>query len=616
MKRFNIITALLATTLIVTLAGCGSDNRESSNKQQVTASQACIACHSGTTSHVTGNSVVTEYLRSAHSVKDGGAGCDNCHQVGGHPGNGSLPNLPNNAVCISCHTATVVMKTQKAHFAATADAASYTGLSLARINDGLLNPVTGDRSSSSCNGCHNPHDMTSLLPVNKQWAESAHGAINDDAFFEDGNVDNSTCSRCHTATGFRYYMLNGQNTVTAAILGKYSSAKEAIGCTACHTDYSWKRLNNDSNVTSFATYSTPYARFANVKKNFPSNVGDTKLCIPCHAGRSGARSGAAISTTRTAAPFDSHYFPAAAVMYGKMAFINFTSQSAVLPTLNSSGALTTTTYGKTLITSDDLSGGVTSTHRKLGTSAINGDSHNTAFFVPGNLDSGGPCVVCHMKGGHTLKINGDAFNKVCVKCHDSEGGTALTADNFDKIFIEPQREVFNNALALAVKLLETKYDITVQLADIESSQEASLAVKSTGAPLGDRGAAATNWSNYVTTGPGASLSNTQVYKLKGALYNILLCYKENASFVHARTITRRVIYDTIDYLDDGKMNLSVGATAVAIMPTIFSRGASAYTDGTLTTLASGTSESMIYLIGWSRSTGAWNDSITGLKERP
>ena len=95
-------------------------------------------------------------------------------------------------------------------------------------------------------------------------------------------------------------------------------------------------------------------------------------------------------------------------------------------------------------------------------------------------------------------------------------------------------------------------------------------------------------------------------KMMGACFNINLLAKEPAAYVHARSYVRRLIYDSIDFLDDGTMNLSVSATALATDPTDYGKGATAYTDGTLTTLAPGTTESMVYLINWSRSTGAWS----------
>jgi hypothetical protein len=95
-------------------------------------------------------------------------------------------------------------------------------------------------------------------------------------------------------------------------------------------------------------------------------------------------------------------------------------------------------------------------------------------------------------------------------------------------------------------------------------------------------------------------------KLMGAVSNVVFFKREPGAYAHARTYSRRLMYDTIDYLDDGVLNMSVSATAIATSPTVYGKGATAFTDGTLTTLAPGTTEAMVYLIKWSRSTGAWS----------
>jgi len=651
MKRLKLIAPLLSVALIAMLAGCGSDKRESSSPAQVTASQSCIGCHNGTNSRVTGNSVVQEWLRSAHSSASGGAACDDCHHVDGHPTNGSIPPLPNDTVCIQCHTNTVTMTTQAAHFSGTS--ASFLGLPLSRLADTLTNPATGSVESSSCNGCHNPHDMTSLLPVNRQWADSGHGDTAAEAFNESAFIKSTTCNRCHSATGFRYYATHNQAAITTALLGRYSSAKEVISCNACHTNFSWRRISSDPAVTTFITFSTPYNKFPNVTKripgsNFPStasNIGDSKLCVPCHAGRTGARVGAAISPTATATPpFDSHYFPAAAVMYGKIGFINFTSQGAVLPAVAAipastgvqpTGAIAATTYGQSLITSEDISGGVTSTHRRLGTVAINGDSHNPSFFVPGNLDANGPCVTCHMTAGHTLAFDDPTFaknsyNAVCINCHTSERGTPLNADNFKAAFVDENRGQMFDALALATTLLETNYGISINLTDdeaLETPQDVSFVFTATGRSAGITGITAgsaittSTWASYLAANPG--LTAPQVYKLKGALFNVILNYKENTAFLHARTLTRRLIYDAIDFLDDGFMNQSVGATAQAqsLLGNAgtnrvfgkFVKDTRAFVTNTEGPLFGTTTPSMTYLIGFDRTTGSWTPPQ---RERP
>ncbi|UFS71395.1 hypothetical protein LPW11_04170 [Geomonas sp. RF6] len=594
MKKARVLAYFMGLAAVLSLWGCGSDNRETSTQPpQVVASQACIGCHNGNTSTVTGNNIFQEWQRSAHASADGGAGCDDCHHVDGHPQNGSIPPLPNSLTCIQCHSNTVAFATQRAHFSNRT--ASYMGFGLNQINRSLANPVQGQHSNG-CNGCHNPHDVTTLLPVNRQFAQSGHGRFTDEAFSEEVFIDRNPCGRCHTGTGNRYYVLNGQRVATAAVLGTYSSALEVVGCNGCHTDYSWQRLSSDTRPANaaagftpptFVTYSTPYVRFPGVSKRFPTGIGDTQLCIPCHGGREG-RVGAAVNglpqntTTNRTITTDPHYYPAAGTMYAKIGFINFTTLTAPIGT---------STYGRSLIASDD-GGGLTSFHRQIGTPAITGFDN----LPPGKLDSRGPCVTCHMApgttAGHTWNITGETFNAVCVNCHTSELGTPLTASNFMSVFVDANRELMQNTLGVAVKLLETKYDITVQLADIEEPQEAAFRVKSTGQAI--------NWTTFTVPG-----GETEMRRLRGAMFNIMVGYREPNSFLHARTYMRRLLYDSIDWLDDGIINLSAGATAQAVDPAHFTKGATAFTDATLSALAPGTSESMTFLINFSRATGAW-----------
>ncbi|GLI37126.1 hypothetical protein KI811_18040 [Geobacter hydrogenophilus] len=588
MKLSKSLTLLLGTAAMFALYGCGSSNRESAIDQQSASFQAsagCISCHSTKVSPVTGALIVDEWKASKHNTGNG-ASCGDCHKPQGHP-NGSVTKNPSNAVCEECHTA-ATMRTGVAHFGDPADPTKAFYVSSLDRTGGVAQGNMTFPGGNGCQTCHNPHDTTTLMTINQQWAGSAHAATADLPFTEDPwrKQSSGNCGRCHTGSGFRYYVTNAQAVLPKATFGQYTNAREVVGCSACHTDYSWKRISSDPSITSFINFSTPYKRSAGIGKNFPSNVGDTKLCVPCHAGRTGGGDVWAVATLSNASVPSAHYLPAAGLMYMKQGFIDFVPGNTVIGT---------STYAKTLLSADDLSGGVTSTHRKLGTTAINGDSHNPAFFVSGNLDSNGPCVVCHMKGGHSLKINASAFDQVCVKCHDSEGGVALTNANFGTIFLEPQKEVFENALKLAAALFESKYNIRVVFdATSGSAGFYDLTLDATGAT------ACKDWTR------GGTLTATEARYLLGAAFNVKLLSNDPAAYAHARTYTRRLIYDTIDFLDNKVNDLSVGTTALATQPAVYAKGATAYTDGTLTTLATGTTESMVYLIRWSRTTGAWD----------
>lgn len=397
----------------------------------------------------------------------------------------------------------------------------------------------------------------------------------------------AACQKCHTATGAANYMTspstyNASNNTFTHLSGWTANAgspqNELLYCWGCHKNAGTGELRTPGAIT--ADYN-----FGGVKATFP-NVGASNTCLVCHSGRESGESVTAIADAsfNNVGFKNSHYMAAGGLMYVKAGFTAFVDPATVIGS---------STYGKSL-TSDADGGSLTSTHRKLGTSAIVGDHGITASQT--NLTANGPCVTCHLNGGdHSLEMNANAYNKVCVNCHTKEGTTALTADNFNAAFIEPQKEAFENALALAEKVLADNYNIKY-----DSSKNPYFFEN-------DGTTAVTDWTR------SGALSLADAKKLMGACFNINLLTRDPAAFAHARTYSRRLVYDTIDFLDNKVIDLSVGTTAVGSGLTdgsgnaLFGKNATnAYADGTLATLASGTTESMVYLLGWSRSTGKWN----------
>jgi hypothetical protein len=291
-------------------------------------------------------------------------------------------------------------------------------------------------------------------------------------------------------------------------------------------------------------------------------------------------------------------------MYMASGFWNYTSSAQVIGT---STRLKTMTPDNVTVPTYGISGGVSSTHRKLGTTLINGDSHNAAFFVPGVADDNGPCVTCHLNvngttpraaHGHSWKIDVNAAAQLCINCHASEVGVGGVANAAAlTTFLEEQAAGFSDALGLVTNLFLTKYqikynpDVYPYFYDLQKDPLGNTAVK--------------DWTRSALFG---GVKDQKLGKrLMGAAFNLNLLTKDPGSYVHARTYVRRLIYDTVDYLDDATLNYSVGATAIAYDPVKYGMNATnAYTDGTLTTLATGTTTDMVYLLGWSRSTGKWN----------
>jgi hypothetical protein len=463
----------------------------------------------------------------------------------------------------------------------------------AKTNTNNQNPAinTDALASSTRAGKYNAADAT----IYSEWAKSGHAggllsakyaavgltsrsvaqvdtamnaSVNDTTaaawnHYDWSGADRQDCQRCHTATGAANFLKNPAAYDKTAndfshLAGWKTSAKaskqrELLYCWGCHSNAGAGVIRNPGVVT--AEYN-----FKGTKAVFP-DVEASNLCIECHAGRDSGESVAALadSAMNNVSFKNSHYMAAAGLMYVKAGFTAFADPAAASGTIGTLNGVSgqSLTYGQSL-TSDADGGALTSTHRKLGTAAMATDSH-----VGGQgLVTGGPCVTCHMSGKHhTLEMDASAFNGVCVNCHSKEGSTTLTADNFKSVFIEEQEEVFQDALALALSVLKAKYNISYNLAAYPYFYDDSLAP----------GSAVKDWTR------GGTLSGAEAKKLMGACFNINILKRDPAAFAHARTYARRLLYDSIDFLDNKLMDKSVSATAVATTPAVYVNGGTSAT---------------------------------------
>lgn len=438
-------------------------------------------------------------------------------------------------------------------------------------------------NNASCSDCHSGGSTTANGTILAQYAESGHGAVDGAAWKTSSSHDwpnATTCRDCHSTTGFTAKV--GGTARTPVVAG----AGQTLACDACHTDLATGGTVRPVTQVTVAYKTRTYDATNSVWNPaapavFPDGATQNNICITCHAGRESGESILALSDTgmNNVSFKNPHYLGAAGMMYAKLAFIDFTDRAT--PT----GSTSTINYGLSLTANED-GGKLTSTHRKLGTVAINGDSHNPVKFISGFQDSAGPCVTCHMGDvkDHTWDINANAFNNVCFNCHTEEAGTPLTADNFKTLFLEEQAVPFNNAVDLAIATLKTKFNISYTEA-YPYFYDDSLATP----------AAAKDWTRaaFLTT----PLSAADAKKLMGACLNIKLMKADPAAYVHSRTYARRVLYDTIDWLDNMTIDMSVTATAVVWDPATYVIGADANPPS---------SESVLYLKGYNRTTKAWN----------
>ena len=610
--------------------------------------QGCINCH-GASKDVDGQNLVFDYKQSGHYTAmgdilgKGEAGCNGCHTSGPH---NKTVNPAVDGKCYACHDATVLNSRHTTSYAVAADNTTADG--------------------TKCNVCHNAHNTTKLTGIEAGvWATAGH--------FEQGSQTNAThsqygCGRCHNNEGIIQAMAAPDASTN---IGTSVTPNQKMYCNTCHLGLAGA-TQSSPNVRPLSTASatqTSYSSSARGYKGAPGNlwnpnkkpfpdVGSSNICVVCHAGSrevinstngvvatlpattpGGGNAGAmgtsdpyfavqASDTTAFQKTITQHNLPAAAVMYVKFGFTNLSTGTNGVPT----GAyLKTITADLDYVTASSTIGGVTSTHRKLGTAAIVGDTHlnsaGVASFgtstLAGSLAKNGPCATCHMAGSHSMAIDQKAITTVCNRCHFKEGANDITTiANFNAHFIEPQKEVYNNALTLARAIILEKNANYVASTGTTGTAAAITASSNTSfsAPTGLTLANSANLLGYYSG--AVTPTNLASIKFVGALSNIVMFAKDQGGFAHARTYSRRLIYDSLDFLDDGILNMSVGATAVRISalanlgpagytvanPLVvgtYGKGTTCYTDSTLATLASGTTESMTFLIGWSRTDGTW-----------
>ncbi|NVN98309.1 MAG: hypothetical protein HXX17_03225 [Geobacteraceae bacterium] len=669
--RIQIITLLSGA--ILTMSGCGGSSGGVVPVISPTASNECIACHatnSKSVSSTSGVKITEQWLLSAHNTAHG-AGCMDCHtsahfhdnvttcrscHATSHSNNGTSCNLCHGggskevANCSSCHLnvhsianmnkdsctrchggdipVDVAMKNPD--FAGKCFGCHQNGSNFRRYTSVALkhfNNFTGSNYhqamyvtasyQNSCTSCHEPHNP--LLGLGKDerkaWAKSAHGDVKGVAWttYDFKNPVHGSyyyCQRCHTATGYIKFTQTNDTRPTTTWATSGDLGREVLTCKACHAS-----SNFASSVRTVKSFTTPYK--ANGGSDLIPDLGESNLCIPCHAGLSSQAdilgiSNSAISNTGFKNP---HYMAAAGIMYMKAGFTSFTSATAlttgtninVIPNmLNTYGlqyslpltgnVLATTGSDKSQIgyplngsvdsMYGGIPGGVTSAHRAIGTATARGREtwmRNPAVY--GLWETKGPCVTCHVKADIThmpavttttaapflpagtaipvkrsdshsyLATTNDTGKQLCMPCHNDAGDFSAklnTGDFADAIEekLQEAKPYFLGGLAIITKLLDTRFSITF------NNGTYPYFFEKTG------GAAVTDWTR------GGTLPAVQARRLMGACYNLKLLSADKGAFVHGRSYVQRLIFDSIDFLDNGRMdgptNLQTASTIVLL----------------------------------------------------
>ncbi len=478
-----------------------------------------------------------------------------------------------------------------------------------------VNNITGYAMDYSreevCIDCHNPHGTAD---INRDWAQSKHADKSVAGAWAHYNWSQSTrrmCERCHTTTGYSNYadaLRSGDMTQAELIRsGAVTMITETTGwkpemlvCNGCHLD-NRGTLRDPGPYTANYNYSTAGAE-ATASFSYPE-ASSSNVCIPCHSAR---QNGASVKNLVFSNPsvtnfsnlsfLNSHYLSAAGTLYGATGY-EFPRSYANPATYK---------------------------HDQIGTSA-----------AP-NTGSVGPCAGCHMHrtgsiANHLFRVVGkdgagavtSIVSEACYQCH-AGSSSSLAA------IVDQERVEYEDALYALIDQLDKKgisfhpsypymyqqrtrtgtvsvvtgtngvtgsgtffpsdgvttsgyFRATVdgsayKIASIVSGTQITLASNFTGPT--------STVSDYVIikkSVPGAmknwSLGGSQEDGRNnlGAAFNLQLLEHEPGAYVHNSKYAKRLIYDSMDWIDDGALNNSVGAKLDALpAETSYKAGAMTY----------------------------------------
>lgn len=537
---------------------------------------------------------VTDYLVSGHagdprdrSTRSDAIGCNRCHSDEGAKlymglntidaitdadgrGRGAMPLGEENITSIQCRTCHDVHDTggNKLLLDATADAsAQYNTCNHCHAGDnadlnyhvghaddnGLLDrqiddthyddPATNvdntkviegyvirQQADSACADCHNVHSGDNT--INNQWAKSAHGGQiltaklaaaaaggdvmtaggNDDAdspgfaagwahYNWDDNASRAACQHCHTATGAANFLDDPANYVAAN--NDFSHLADWSATGGSHQQevlYCWGCHDNAGAGTLRNTGAIPLDFTVDGQAaSLTAADGNSAVCLSCHSGR---------------------------------------------------GNADTLLNGRTIATPEATTGyrnGGTSTHYLVAGGTIFQAQTKTGytFGLPAEKyadpsyfahDSIG-CAECHMSGSESHSFNlvekDDAGYITaltatnCIECHSGAHGAALAAGSADAAaFLQEEAEGYHQAMQLLAQVLT-----------------AAGTPPQSGYPY---------------------FSGTPVNEgHSGAMHNYSYLHHEPGAYAHNRYYAKRLIYDSLDWLDNYVLDESVTIDSVS-----------------------------------------------------
>jgi hypothetical protein len=396
--------------------------------------------------------------------------------------------------------------------------------------EGIEGYVVDTSSDRACRDCHNPHDAD--ITINEDWAHSSHGGriaetINAVTLVADvtdtqgagftwvhypwkdnGDPTDPTddgrqeCQHCHTSTGFKNLADNPTGYVNSSGLPSTLNEFAAVGEQA-ELLYCWAcHSSNAGDLRDPGLFvnvnSGSYDAPADRIAAVPDIAG-SNACMVCHSGRTSGQDVKDSTDDFTSKKFmSSHYLAAGGILFRTVGY----------------------EY-------DGLDYGNVNyfVHDRIGTSGVVETGEN------------GPCVGCHM-----LTDEGHTFEAV----HKDAAGDVTAITSFD--------EVCSNCHADSATLISDLNTLEVGFINALDALEGQLAARGVDY-VGGRYKFEIAGDDWTATGIDATGK-----LVMGAAFNWVVLHYMDGAHVHNALYTRRLIYDAIDFLDDGTLNSSVEAT--------------------------------------------------------
>jgi len=596
MKARIVLSMMLAVPYLL-LTACGSGVSGGPAANSVALSTGCVvsACHGTLPSTVTGMSIGDEWRASPHQVLNV-AGCTTCHKHshqnscgschgGGVPSGTMAANDPS-AECNNCHVSgpNLIKGLDYRHIPQLNP--RY------RLNTGFnyysaagYTTMVGTPYESKCIWCHNPHDNR-ILPNHEAWAESGHGNTNSGPF-ANRNTDfkirgsfvpwessfGDVCVRCHTASGYINLVTSGMTSIIPWGLSSdgvtpISTTRQTIYCNVCHDNGKGKAYGHNLRQIpalgstgglrvhynySSATVAAGLATLARARISdtidYPP-VGLSIRCLLCHSGRG---TGNLVVKARTAVDVSGKPF-------------NFRNNNRIGMHDFAGGATMFAQSGFELYSS----------YRYQGSAGTG--------FIHDQIGAGGrgPCISCHMStakshefvpvtlSGTSLAVapntasifpSGRAFTvasidtAICISCH-APGKVGASSFNGTATALTTEKKGYHAALRALFVWLNKK------------------GITSTSNWLRDT---TFTWPVAPGLSPGDPFSEVPPYlaactppagadvffgsRNMGVSFNYDFLKNDPAGYVHNDLYVKRIIYDSLDWIDDCQMN-GTGARAV------------------------------------------------------